>query len=458
MIPTIERIETDAALPARADAVVIGGGIIGVSAAFFLSRQGIGVALCEKGYLAGEQSGRNWGWVRAMGRDLSEIPLCLESQRLWASMNETCEAETGFRRCGILYLCDSEKEMASQKKWLDAARPFQIPSRLVDARELAELLPGTSRGFAGALMTPSDARAEPQKAVPAIAEAARRHGAKIAENCAVRGLDIAAGKIVGVITEKGRIACETVILAGGAWSRLFLGNEGIDLPQLKMLGSVFATGPMPGGPEVTVGGPTFSFCKRLDGSYTMSRRNGSISHFTPDSFRLFFDFLPSLITGWDEVQLRVTGRFREEWRMPRQWKLDARSPFEDIRVLDPKPDEAQVEEARNDIAAAFPFFRDMKVENAWGGLIDVTPDAVPVISPVESLPGLIIATGFSGHGFGIGPGAGKLASELATGAPPCVDPTPFRLERFKRSGKPAKPASGRLEIGGKGRPNPIAPR
>lgn len=440
MMPSIDRIKSDAALPARADVVVIGGGIIGVSAAFFLSRQGIDVALCEKGYVACEQSGRNWGWVRAMGRDLAEIPLCLESQRLWASMNETCEAETGFRRCGILYLCDSEKDMASQQAWLDAARPFQITSRLVEARELADILPGTTRRFAGALMTPSDARAEPQKAVPAIAEAARRQGARIAENCAVRGLDMAGGKVAGVITEKGRIACDTVILAGGAWSRLFLGNEGIDLPQLKMLGSVFATPPMPGGPEVTVGGSTFSFRKRLDGGYTVSRRNGSISHITPDSFRLFFDFLPSLITGWDELKLRVAGRFREEWRMPRQWKLDAPSPFEDVRVLDPAPDDAQLEEARSTIADGFPFFRDMKVENAWGGLIDVTPDAVPVISPVESLPGLIIATGFSGHGFGIGPGAGKLACELATGAPPCVDPTPFRLERFKRSAKPAAKA------------------
>ena len=122
--------------------------------------------------------------------------------------------------------------------------------------------------------------------------------------------------------------------------------------------------------------------------------------------------------------------------MPRQWKLDARSPFEDIRVLDPKPDEAQVEEARNDIAAAFPFFRDMKVENAWGGLIDVTPDAVPVISPVESVPGFFIATGFSGHGFGIGPGAGRLMAELVTGDAPCVDPSPFRFSRFSDGSKP----------------------
>jgi glycine/D-amino acid oxidase-like deaminating enzyme len=438
MMPTIDRTETDAAIPSRADIVVIGGGIIGASAALHLARRGIETVLCEKGRVACEQSGRNWGWVRAMGRDLAEIPLCLESQRLWAAMNETCEAETGFRRCGILNLCESEKEMAKQRDWLDAARRYQISSRVIGRAELADMLPFAERPFAGALLTPTDSRAEPQKATPAIAAAARRHGAKIVENCAVRGLDIVAGRVAGAVTEKGRIACETVILAGGAWSRLFCGNEGIDLPQLKMLGSVFATKPMEGGPEVTVGGATFAFRKRLDGGYTVARRNGSISHVTPDSFRLLFDFLPALITGWDELKLRVAGRFLEEWRMPRHWKHDAPSPFEAVRVLDPAPDQAQLEEAKGTIASAFPFFREMQVRQAWGGLIDVTPDTVPVISKMEALPGLVIATGFSGHGFGIGPGAGKLAAELATGAPSCVDPTPFRLDRFRRSAKLAR--------------------
>ena len=127
--------------------------------------------------------------------------------------------------------------------------------------------------------------------------------------------------------------------------------------------------------------------------------------------------------------------------MPRRWKLDGSSPFESIRVLDPEPDRAQLDEAKSTIAAGFPFFRNMEVRAAWGGLIDVTPDTVPVISPVESLPGLVVATGFSGHGFGIGPGAGKLAAELATGAAPCVDPAPFRLERFKRGAKPVARAA-----------------
>ena len=124
--------------------------------------------------------------------------------------------------------------------------------------------------------------------------------------------------------------------------------------------------------------------------------------------------------------------------MPRHWALDRASPFEAVRVLDPEPSRPVLDQAQSSIAASFPVFRDMVVAERWGGLIDVTPDAVPVISPVESLPGLIIATGFSGHGFGIGPGAGKLASELATGAAPCVDPTPFRLARFRRSAKVAR--------------------
>ena len=121
--------------------------------------------------------------------------------------------------------------------------------------------------------------------------------------------------------------------------------------------------------------------------------------------------------------------------MPRRWKLDAASPFEAVRVLDPKPDAPQLEEARHMIAGTFPFFRDMKIKDAWAGLIDVTPDAVPVISKAGGLPGLVIATGFSGHGFGIGPGAGRLAADLATNASPVVDPTPFRLERFARSAR-----------------------
>jgi len=107
-----------------------------------------------------------------------------------------------------------------------------------------------------------------------------------------------------------------------------------------------------------------------------------------------------------------------------------------VRVLDPEPDRYVVERARAASAAAFPVFRKAIVAESWGGMIDVMPDAIPVISPVESLRGFFIATGFSGHGFGIGPGAGKLVADMVAGDPTLVDPTPFRLSRFTDGSNP----------------------
>src|SRR5215469_1373576 len=105
MGPIVDPVESDVALPAQADVVVVGGGIIGVSTAYFLAERGISVVLCEKGHIAGEQSSRNWGWVRKMGRDPRELPLIIESLRLWEGMNERVGTETGFRTTGIVYLC-----------------------------------------------------------------------------------------------------------------------------------------------------------------------------------------------------------------------------------------------------------------------------------------------------------------------------------------------------------------
>ena len=119
--------------------------------------------------------------------------------------------------------------------------------------------------------------------------------------------------------------------------------------------------------------------------------------------------------------------------MPRRWRLDEVTPFERVRVLDPAPVPGILAEARANLARDFPGFASMRVADNWAGLMDATPDAVPVIGPVAALPGLTLASGFSGHGFGIGPGAGRLAAEIATGTPPVVDPAPFRLERFARA-------------------------
>jgi glycine/D-amino acid oxidase-like deaminating enzyme len=430
MSPPVQTVQSDSQLPDHADVVIIGGGIIGTCTALFLAEEGHSVVLCEKGRIAGEQSSRNWGWCRTMGRDADEIPLAMESLRLWRGMNERTGRETGFRQPGIVYLCETEKEMADREQWLEEARQYQVDARVLRGAELDTLVPGASSLFAGALHTPTDGRAEPSHAAPAIAEAARAAGATVLTECAVRGVETRNGRTSGVVTEKGRIGCDAVVLAGGAWSRLFCGNAGIELPQLKVLASVFRTRPLDGGPEVSASGSVFAFRKRLDGGYTVARRNANIADITPDSFRLLRQYLPTLRENYGEIRMRLGRRFFDEWRTKRRWTLDEVTPFEAVRVWDPEPRHAVLEEARTVLSRSFPAFAQMQVAESWGGMIDVTPDAVPVIGEVPSLPGFFLATGFSGHGFGIGPGAGRLTANLVAGDSPIVDPTPFRFSRF----------------------------
>jgi glycine/D-amino acid oxidase-like deaminating enzyme len=430
MVPQLISVETDTVLPPRARVVVIGGGIAGVSTLLALAEQGVSAVLVEKGRLAGEQSSRNWGFCRTQGRDQAEVPLALESLRQWDRMNQRVGGDVGFTRAGACYLCETPAEVAAYEAWLDNARRWQVQSRILSPDEVDAVAPGSSRRWAGALYTPNDGRAEPQRAVPLVAQAARRHGATILTNCAARGFETKGGRISGVVTERGTIACDAVVLAGGAWSRLFCGNMGVEFPQLKVLGSVMRTEPLNGPPETAVAGPDFAFRKRADGGYTVARRNKYEAHIVPDSFRLLRQFLPAMIANKREFRVRMFGRFREEARIPRRWALDQASPFEATRVLDPAPNPAIVEESRRNLIRAFPAFASARIAESWGGLIDSTPDAVPVIGPVSAVPGFFLMSGFSGHGFGIGPGAGRLMADLVTGATPVVDPTPFRFERF----------------------------
>ena len=430
MAPRVDPIHHSSEIPAKADVVVIGAGIVGASTALCLAESGVSAALCEKGYVAGEQSSRNWGWCRKMGRDPAEIPLAVESLRLWEQMAARTGNDVGFRKSGILYLCENSRQAAKHEEWLAHARPFQIDSRLIGPDEIDRLVPGSARRWPAALYTPSDGCAEPEKATSAIANAALRNGAAILERCAVRGIETRAGRICGVVTEKGPIACSQVVVAGGAWTRLFCGNLDVEFPQLKILGSVMRTAPLEGVPEHTVGASDFAFRKRLDGGYTIAQRNANISELVPDSFRLFFDFLPALVTQWRELRLRVGGRFLEEWRIPRRWGLDTVTPFELVRTLDPEPSASVLKQGEKHLVRNFPAFGKMKIMERWAGLMDVTPDAVPVISDVPSRPGLFIASGFSGHGFGIGPGAGQLMADLVMGRRPVVDPRPYRHGRF----------------------------
>ena len=428
--PQVVRVEGDATLPQRVDVVVIGGGIVGSSTAFELADRGVSVALCEKGGIGEEQSSRNWGWVRITRRDEREIPLMVEALRSWSSLGERTGRDTGFTRAGIAFACQSDEEIARHENWAKLLEPWQIESRMIGPQAFADIYKGCVHPPKGALYTPADARAEPQKAAPAIAEAARDRGAAVLTNCAVRAVESSAGRVSGVVTEHGRIACDKVVLAGGAWSRLFSGNLGIELPQLKIMNSVSRTEPLEGGPEGAYWTSGYAFRKRQDGGYSIADGSVNIVDLVPDTLRLMTKFFPALRYQWRDLRPRLGGRFLFEAGLPRRWNADEVTPFEKTRILDPDPHMNSVRAALASAARDFPVFARARVAQSWAGLIDVTPDAVPVISTVEGLPGFHIATGFSGHGFGIGPGAGRLMADMVMERTPCVDPHAFRLSRF----------------------------
>jgi glycine/D-amino acid oxidase-like deaminating enzyme len=258
----------------------------------------------------------------------------------------------------------------------------------------------------------------------------------ILTQCAVRGLETTAGRVSAAVTERGTIACNAVVLAGGAWSSLFAGSLGLRLPQVKVQGSVLRTAPLEGGPEIAGGAPGFGLRKRADGGYTVATLGSEMVEITPDLLRFLADFWPVTRQHWRGRPIRLGQRSLSELLTPRRWALDRPSPFEKIRTLNPKPDAAALDNALKIVTRAFPTFEKAVIAQRWAGLIDVTPDMIPVISPVDALPGLVIGTGFSGHGFGIGPGAGKLLAELVTGDTPSVDPSAFRFSRFAERPRP----------------------
>jgi len=426
-------------MPVSADVVVIGGGIIGISTAWFLARQGVDVVVCEKGVVAGEQSGRNWGWVRQQGRDTRELPMAMAANRIWRTLEDDIGERVGFRQGGCLFVARKEAELGAFEDWVQIAREHGLDTELIGRHRLADLVRGGGIDWPGAMYTASDARAEPHKAAPAIARAVERAGGTVLTGCAVRGLDLEAGRVAGVVTEHGRIRASTVLCAGGAWTSMFCGSVGVTLPQLRVRGTVVRTAPGPDVLDGTLFDERIGIRRREDGGYTIAPGMLLDHALTPASFRWFVKFLPALKMDWRMLRLSFGREFFDALRTPRTWPLDAPSPFEATRVLNPAPSAKAVAVLRRDLATVFPSLADVAFVETWAGMIESTPDVIPAIGETR-IPGFHVATGFSGHGFGIGPGAGMAIAGLLTGHDTGIDLEPLRLGRFF-DGTPMTPQS-----------------
>ncbi|MEP4194990.1 MAG: FAD-binding oxidoreductase [Aliishimia sp.] len=418
--------------PEAADVVVIGGGVIGVSTALHLARAGQRVVLCEKGRIAGEQSSRNWGWIRQQGRDLDELPIMVEASAIWQQLASETNVDIGLRQSGVTYLAQTEEEQQKHQDWLTQAGDNAPDSRLLSRAETAAQFPGFSRSYAGALHTASDMRAEPWVAVPALAGIAVRDGAVLVENCAVRTVETQAGAVCAVMTEAGRIQTARVVVTGGAWSSLFLRAHGIDIPQLSVRASVAATQELPNIGEVSAGDSDVSYRRRADGGYTLAAGGFHELFVGPDAFRALPKYLAQLKAdplGTKFFAAAPKG-YPDSWFTRRHWNADDVSPFERMRILNPAPNMRKLNQVADQFGALFPELGTVRISEAWAGMIDTMPDIVPVVDEATTMPGLFIGTGFSGHGFGIGPGMGRVLADLAMGRDPGHDLTRFRVSRF----------------------------
>ncbi|MEI2616441.1 MAG: FAD-binding oxidoreductase [Thermomicrobiales bacterium] len=429
-------------MKSQADVVVIGGGIMGSAIAYYLANRKTDVVLLEKGTAGGEQSTRAWGFVRQQGRDIAELPLAVAMNRIWPELAAELDADLEWTQDGVLLVADTEERLQQFREWVDASSDYGIGTQIVSGREIHELIPAMQGTFLGGMYTPSDGHAEPTKVPMAFTNAARRLGATIYDGCAATGIEVTAGRVTAVHTERGTIHTPIVVCAAGAWSSRLARMVGLELPQLVVRATVAETYPVEPvtGIGVAIHGDV-AFRQRPNGSIYMSILGQSDHELMIDSVRYARWFMPNFRLNREFIHVHVnTALVRDIAHsvpmLPERLQgADPLSSYESV------PARNVVEHARARLGTLIQALGNVPILRTWGGKIDMMPDAIPVIGAVDRPTGFILATGFSGHGFALGPIVGQVVSELILDNQPSIDLHALRFSRFaERDLAPARAA------------------
>ncbi|MBW3634270.1 MAG: FAD-binding oxidoreductase [Chloroflexi bacterium] len=370
------------------DVVVIGGGISGTAAAYELARAGAQVTLIEKGTLASMASGWTLAGVRQSGRHPAELPLATAAVARWRQLGEELGADVEYRQEGNLRLARSPAEVPVIQKIVDEQRALGLDlTFLADNASIREIAPAIAQTVLAASYCPTDGHANPIATIQAFASAAERHGATLCTETLVTAIDAGDGRVRGVRTTSGHIAAGAVVVATGVYTTRLCAPLGLDVPIKVRQVAVVQTVPLAPLIQQVVGTGGANFAGRLE----------------------------------------VGGRFRLSGG-GRPWlhHLDKLAQGNDA-VLPPS---ARVIDALARGIEVLPTLADARVARVWGGLIDATPDALPVIERAPEVDGLIVAAGFSGHGFCLGPVTGQIVRDLVLDGATSFPIEPFRSDRF----------------------------
>lgn len=366
------------------DVIVIGGGISGTATAYELARRGVSVTLLEREDIAAMASGWTLAGVRQSGRHVAELPLAAAAVRRWETLSEELGADVEYRQDGNLRLARTEDEVPVIKAVVEDGKAASLPIEYIDGADaVREFAPVLTPLLRGASFCATDGHANNHLTVKAYAAAAARHGATIRTGVHVMALQTDGDRITGVVTADGVIPAGMVVVAAGIYTPKLLNPLGLDYRITVTHCPVVQTEPAVPMLKPVLGVASGGFAGRQEAS----------------------------------------GRFRlighvEEWTAGEHTEDNIALTF------------GQIQDTINQSLEILPVVRELRVSKIWGGLIDRTPDVIPVLDTVPSHEGLVVGAGFSGHGFGLGPVTGEILADLATQVTSRFDLTPFSLSRY----------------------------
>lgn len=424
-------------LPTTADVVVIGGGIVGSTTAGAIARRGQSVVLIEKeAGPAREGSGRAQGSLRVQGRHAAEFPLAVESLELWKAAAD--EGNFEFVQGGNLYMQTSEAERSVLEHLVAEAHKSGLTDvTLLDADQTRELVPGATGSFYGAMWSPIDAQAQPDTSTKFFAAQAERAGAMLCFGVKALKLEVLRGGMYAVHTSAGIINTERVVVACGVWTPHIARTAGLRVPVMPVVMSELETAPLPPilGPTIRAFG--FGARQRPNGRTVVSAGlNAKVGHGLSfaDTNGLRY-WLPRAMSFRKALKLSID--------VPKIMSQVRHGKAIDPRLVpdtspEPTVDRKLVEDSLDRMSGFIPAFREAKISRYWAGLVDMTPDGLPIIDGNLGIDGLTIITGLAGHGWHLGPVLGEIGAELALDGVTTRPIETFSLERFS-SGKVDSP-------------------
>ncbi|MFZ5974116.1 MAG: NAD(P)/FAD-dependent oxidoreductase [Bacillota bacterium] len=366
-----------------AGVIIIGGGVIGCAAAYYLALKGVKSIVLEKNEIGHGGSSKNGGGVRQSARDNRELPLAMfGAECLWPGLSDELGVDVEYCKKGNLRLAKTEEHIRILEKLVENSRAGGLKVQMITGDEAREICPYMSEEVIGASWCPTDGHANPMRTTLGFYKRARELGARFITGENVLEIKKIKGRARQVITNANVYEGETVILAAGYESRSIANTVGIDVPMQRVLLEALVTEPQPKMFEQMLGTAAADF-------YGHQAKHGSF-----------------VFGGSGGLEPYIS------------------------EVPEPATTSTTAPSVCRAIIKYFPVLKEAKIVRSWAGWIDDCADHVPVISRVDEVPGLILACGFSGHGFGISPVVGLLLSELATGVRTSLYLNAFRYDRF----------------------------